>query len=184
MINSGQGWLSSIKKKNIKIINGRGDLFWITALNSSDKRISDIPNLDCFGMSMDDFCAAEFLAEFLYKYFDPSIQKREEYEPPEFDWYDANLFTFDSVRRMLSDIKQTVAMLQEDHNNPSLAQIKENWTLHRFTDKAKFELTAEELNEVEKRMVLIAVDFYERFCSRMENMLKIPENDIVTFTGP
>ena len=46
------------------------------------------------------------------------------------------------------------------------------------------EFTPEEINELRKNVVPTAADFYERFCSQMDNMLKIPGNNIMSFAGP
>lgn len=33
-------------------------------------------------------------------------------------------------------------------------------------------------------MISVALDFYERFCTQLENMTKIPGNDLISFAGP
>lgn len=168
------------------IVNGRdgGGTFWIIGISSKEERISDIPNLDCFGMSIDDMIVSEYLSEFLYKYFDPSIQERNEYDESGFDWYGGNLYTFETMRKMLDDIYATIDLLQTDYNNPQLDKIKSHWPIYKYTEKSHDELSDEELNELRKNHVPIAISFYERFCLRMENMLKIPGNDLMSFAGP
>lgn len=168
------------------IVNGRdgGGTFWIIGISSKEDRESNIPNLDCFGMSIDDTVVGEYLTEFLYKYFDPSVQEREEYDEPGFDWYGGNLYTFESMRKMLDDIYQVVRMIREDYDNPELSKIKAHWPLYPYTKKRRDELSEMEINEVRKKVVPDASLFYERFCARMENMLKIPGNDIMSFAGP
>lgn len=91
------------------IVNGRdGGTFWIIGVSNKEERESDIPNLDCFGMSIDDNVVGEYLTEFLYKYFDPSVQEREEYDEHGFDWYGRNLYTFESIRNMLDVSKHYI----------------------------------------------------------------------------
>ena len=168
------------------IVNGRdgGGTFWIIGISSKEERESNIPNLDCFGMSIDDTVVGEYLTEFLYKYFDPSAQEREEYDEPGFDWYGGNLYTFESMRKMLDDIYQVMRMIREDYDNPELSKIKAHWPLYPYTKKRRDELSEMEINEIRKKVVPDALLFYERFCARMENMLKIPGNDIMSFAGP
>lgn len=168
------------------IVNGRdgGGTFWIIGISSKEERESNIPNLDCFGMSIDDTVVGEYLTEFLYKYFDPSAQEREEYDEPGFDWFGGNLYTFESMRKMLDDIYQVMRMIREDYDNPELSKIKAHWPLYPYTKKRRDELSEMEINEVRKKVVPDALLFYERFCARMENMLKIPGNDIMSFAGP
>ena len=88
------------------------------------------------------------------------------------------------MKKMIEEIRRTVIMLKEDYDNPTLDEVKSLWTYYQYTNKSKDELTAEEVNELRKNAVPVAIDFYERFCKRIENMLKIPENDIISFAGP
>lgn len=168
------------------IVNGRdgGGTFWIIGISSKEERESDIPNLDCFGMSIDDMVVDEYLTEFLYKYYDPAVQEREEYEDSGFDWYGGNLYTFESMRNMLDNIYRVKKMLQEDYDNPELLKIKSHWSIYQYTKKKRDELSDVELNELRKNVIPEALTFYERFCMRMESMLKVPGNDIMSFAGP
>ena len=174
------------KRSGPWIVNGRdgGGTFWIIGISSKEERESEIPNLDCFGMSIDDTVVGEYLTEFLYKYFDPSVQKRDEYEERGFDWYGGNLYTFETMRKMLDDIYQVMRMIREDYDNPELSKIKDHWPLYPYTRKRRDELSDVEINEVRKKAVPDALIFYERFCARMEHMLKVPGNDIMSFAGP
>ena len=193
----GEDWRGKIPYKRLKdvtqsqegveIVNGRdgGGTFWIIGI-SREERISDIPNLDCFGISIEDYHVSEFLSAFLYKYFDPSIQERYEYEDADFDWYGGNLYTFENMKLMVSDIRRTIHLILEDYDNPELEEIKSYWSYYQYSNgnKAKSELSPEEINELRRNIVPNAVDFYERFCSQMDNMLKIPGNNIMSFAGP
>ena len=168
------------------ITNGRdgGGTFWIIGISRKVERQSDIPNLDCFGMSIDDTVVGEYLTEFLYKYFDPSVQEREEYDESGFDWYGVNLYTFDTMREMLDDIYRVMKMIQEDYDNPELLAIKSHWSVYQYTKKRRDELSDEELNELRKNVIPEVLIFYERFCARMEKMLEVPGNDTMSFAGP
>ncbi|MBE6582179.1 MAG: hypothetical protein E7648_02815 [Ruminococcaceae bacterium] len=177
---------STITHEYVEIVNGRdgGGTFWIVCANTNEKNKARVPSLDCFGISIYDGDVSQFLSEFLYRYFDPSVQKREEYDEEGFDWFGINLYTFDSIRRMISDIKRVQEMIQYDYDNSALDSIKSHWSVYRYTDKTKNDLTAEEINELRKRVVPVAVDFYERLCKRLEQMLDIPGNNVMSFAGP
>ena len=179
---------NTISQKGIEIVNGRdgGGTFWIIGIGDKEERISKISNLDCFGMSIEDYHVEEFLSAFLYKYFDSSIQDRYGYMEDAFDWYGINLYTFENMKQMVSDIRRAMHLIQNDYNNPALEEIKSYWRYYQYLDqdKAKDEITPEEINELRKNAIPIAVDFYERFCDRMDHMLKIPGNNIMSFAGP
>ena len=169
----------------VKITTGRdgGGTFWIMGLRDKEK-VCQIPNLDCFGISIDDYYVSEYLSEFLYKYFDESIQEREEYEEPDFDWYGVNLYSCDSMRKMINEIKETINLLQTNYDAPSLDKIKSNWNYISFLDTRIDKLEEHEINEQRKKLVPVAIDFYERFCRQIENMMKIPGVNIISFAGP
>ena len=90
------------------------------------------------------------------------------------------------MKLMVSDIRRAIHLILEDYDNFELEEIKSYWSYYRYSsgNKAKDELTPEEINELRKNVVPTAVDFYERFCSQMDNMLKIPGNNIISFVGP
>lgn len=177
---------SLLSQNNVQIINGHdsGGTFWIIGSSKNKENNTAFPKLRCFGISIDDYYVYEFLSTFLYKYYDSSIQERSKYDDLEFDWYGVNLYSSDNMKKMIEEIRRTVIMLKEDYDNPTLDVVKSLWTYYQYTNKSKDELTAEEVNELRKNAVPVAIDFYERFCKRIENMLKIPENDIISFAGP
>lgn len=174
----------SIDQAEIESGRGTGGTFWILGISNDKENTLKIPDLDCFGMSVDDMYVGEFLSTFLYKYYDPSIQNREEYEDDGFDWYGVNLYTFESIRKMLDDIYKTVDLIKENYDDPALDKIKSKWSFYMYTDKMIKDLTDEEINDIRRNRGSVAIDFYERFCSRMEHMLKIPGNNIMSFAGP
>lgn len=171
------------------ICNGRdaGGTFWIVPINSDSKLDDQFPFFDNFGISIDDYWVEDYLSEFLYQYFDPSIQEVNEDYPKErkhFDWYDVNLYTFDSIKKMLSDIRRAADLLVNDYDHPELEQIKKHLPWHLYTDKHSDELTETEKNALRQKGVPIAVDFYQRFIDRMEKMMALPGRDMISFAGP
>ena len=179
---------SKKKSSQAKIVTGRdgGGTFWIIGYDKDEKEELPVPRLDCFGISIDELDIDNYLYFFLNKYFDPQVQEKDpcDYGERTFDWYGGNLYTFDTMHLMLEDIKMVVNMIKNDFSNPYLDQIKDNWPLFMYTEKYRDELSDEEINEIQLIHSPIAIDFYERFCNRMENMLKIPGRNMMSFAGP
>lgn len=169
----------------VGIVNGRdgGGTFWIIGTRTDDEETHPVAHYDGTGISIDDMYVEEYLAEFLCKYFDPTIQEDRYEEKVRFDWYGGNLYTFDVMREMIADIREKVVMLQNDYDNPTLDAIKAHW-FYDYKGKARDQLSEKEVNELKKNVVPKAVDFYERFCDRMEKMLQIPGNNVMSFAGP
>lgn len=171
------------------ICNGRdaGGTFWIVPINSDRDKDREIPFFDNFGMAIDDYYVSEYLCEFLYCYFDPAIQEEDPYDPDsgkEFDWYGVNLYSYESMRKMLADIRRAADLLVNDYDNPELDEIKAHFPWHPYTDKHRDELTDAEKNELRKKGVPMAVDFYQRFVGRMEKMMALPGTNTISFAGP
>ncbi len=196
---SGSGWDTQVPYARVKsaqknvdqiyIVNGRGSGgdFWIVPLCSNESDDEKHVFFDNYGMSIDDYDLHEFLSEFLYKYYDPSIQETDHFDSESvrtFDWYGRNLYSFENMRKMLQDIRGAAELLLSDYDNPKLSAIKSNYSWYRYTSKHKDELTDAEINELRKNQVPIAVDFYLRFVKRMESMMKLPGCDMVSFAGP
>ena len=188
-INFGRFESSQIPTEQVEIESGRGDggTFWIIGANENKEMKPSIPDLDCFGMSIDDTYVGEFLSVFLYRYYDPSIQQRDEYEGPDFDWYGINLYSFENIRKMLLDIYRTIDLIKTNYDDPELAKFKSKWSIYEYMDYSERtikDMTAEEINCLRRKRIPKAIDFYERFCLRMEHMLKIPGINLISFAGP
>jgi len=162
----------------IEITNGIdcGGVFLINATSKND--VIEFTDLDCFCISIDDVDVETYLAHFLYKYYDPEIQRELDWEDPGFDWHDNNLYSFDDMKRILADIREVIKLLREDYDNPVLKPVKAYWVV------SNRDISEEETNNLRRQKVLEAVDFYERFCNRIEKMMKLPGTDIMSFTGP
>ena len=171
-----------------EIVPGRdgGGTFWIIGYDQDEKEELPVPRLDCFGISIDQMDIDDYLYFFLQKYFDSQVQDEDEYYYGErtFDEYGGNLYTFDTMHLMLDDIRMVIEIIQNDFNNPYLEQIKDEWPIYMHTDKHRNELSQSEINDLLLIHRPIAIDFYERFCKRMEDMLKIPGRNMMSFAGP
>ena len=166
------------QQAEIEITNGRdrGGVFLIYALGNNDT--IDFTDLDCFGISIDDLDVEIYLSHFLYKYYNPEIQKRLDWEDPEFDWNDNNIYTFADMRQMIAEIREVAKLLQKDYDNPILKSVKAYWFV------SNKDISEQESNNLRREKVPEAVDFYERFCDRIEKMMELPGTEIISFTGP
>lgn len=177
--------------KQIQIIPGRdgGGTFWIIPTYSDNNKHKDEHSLaryDNCGISIDEDNVAGFLSEFLYRYFDISAQG-EEYrsEPDEFDWYGINLYTIDNMRKMISDIRETIDLLKNDFNNPKLSDIKKHFFVSDFLGASVGKMSKEEENRAFFENREIAIDFYSRFVDSIESMFaNNPDCDVISFAGP
>ena len=169
-----------------EIMSGRaaGGNFWIVPYASAGKDDGEEWLPGQYGISVEEDILHSYLSVFLYRYYDASVQDREQYEEDGFDWYGGNRYRFEAVRRMLADIRETACLLQEDFDDPRLEKIKKNFPWIEYAEKSLNEMTPEELNEVKRKGLKKAVDFYERFCLCMENMMTVPGCDTISFAGP
>lgn len=149
--------------EQVILANGcdRGGAMWITA---------DVPSSDWrkLFMSIDDYEFYTYFSNFAYKYYDESIQEREEYEDLNFDGYGYNYYTYDNAKLMLEDIKATAKLYRECYENPEVLQVKYKWLPYGITPK-----------ELKKYF-----DVYERFAIRLENVLNIPGFERLCISGP
>ena len=170
----------------VYIANGRGEPFWIVPICLNDDQGEKLFFVDEYGMSIDDIDLYDYMGELLQKYFEPSIQDKErnDYQGERFDSYGVNLYTFDSVRKMLDDISHIIVALENDSDDPMTEKLKKQFKWWRYTDKKPDELTEAEKDEIRLKERLKAIDFYKRFSKRMEAMMKLPGRDIISFSGP
>ena len=173
--------------EQITIINGRdgGGMFWIFPISLDDETVEERePLADNYGISIDETDIHEFLSFFLVQQFDPAIQERDEWEENCFDSYGHNYYTFETMRRMLKEIRSVSRLLQEEYDHPMLDDLKSRFTWYLYTPKNWKEVTETEKNELRRNRVPLAADFYERFCVRMEEMMTLPGRNAISFAGP
>ncbi|MBQ8143261.1 MAG: hypothetical protein IJ042_00525 [Butyricicoccus sp.] len=175
------------QNEQIAIINGRdsGGVYWIFPISLDDETVEErMPVTSGYGIAIDEGDVREFLSFFLVQWFDPSIQERDEWEENRFDSYGHNYYTFESIRRMLEEIRAASWLLQEEYDHPVLDDLKSGFTWYLYTSKNWQEVTEAEKNELRRNRVPLAVDFYERFCARMEEMMTLPGRNAISFAGP
>lgn len=178
---------ATIETEQVCIVNGgdNGGIFWIIPISQDGSKRFFVDN---YGISIEDYYVLYYLGKFLCQYFDPDIQEDTgEYGDDgkrRFDCFGGNLYTFDSMRKILQEISTTISILENDYDNPSIDFLKKHLPWHQFTSKRKDELSDAEINELRKKGVPVVVDFYRRFIKRIEAMMRIPGRDIMSFYGP
>lgn len=176
-----------IYKDEIGIVDGHdsSSYFWIMPVRVIDYENTDsmdnVAEMRRAEISIEEYDVSQYLAPFLYRYFDGELEankkrvddhwidddKSERFTyTSNFEWYlTYNFYTFDSMERILSDIKDTIAALSSGQKNDYTAEIK------RENDTP----------------VELIIDFYRRFIYRMEYMMTVgKENgyDLISFMGP
>lgn len=131
--------------------------------------------------------AYEFLSTILIKYFDPKIQLREEFEGNEFEWYlTHNVYTYETIKNMICEIRHISQLFKDDFDNENLLPIKSRFDVSTFDNKYIYEhLSDFDKNEIYRLNTDIIVDFYTRFCNRIEAMMnRCQQFNLISFMGP
>ncbi len=189
-------FIQSVSKpvRQVVICEGRGDggAFSIlpVALSPSEPRGMKMLHQEEISIYEDDLFT--FLFYFLDQYFDDSFPYetlRDPWEGPRFEWYsDYNLYTYDTVRRMLLDVEKCADLLEQDYDDPRLDGLKERFKWYAFDpdeDKWKKRPTEREAARIIRSNIRLAADFYRRFVWKMRRMMESsPQFDLISFMGP
>lgn len=205
-----------IFKKEIGIVDGHdgSSYFWIMPVRIIDYTNTidsdNVAKMRSSEISIEEDDVAQYLTPFLYKYFDEELEankKRiegrwtddEGNEQVEivngFEWYlTHNYFTFDSMEKILEDIRDTVAALSEGRENEFTAKLKIKRGTATYQLLYAKNLTKEEVEEYNANRPTedstdldLIIDFYRRFIYRMEYMLRVGEEkgyNLISFMGP
>lgn len=185
---------ASLKTHQIMIVEGHdySSYFWIMPVMPSKEAILKMKECQEEEISIEENDIYDFLYYFLKKYFDPSFpydKSRSDFGEIVFEWnLEYNLYSYDTMNKMLNEIEECAELLDSDFDNPRLSGLKEYFKWYDFiddddkwakkTDKAKAE-------EIIKRNIHVAADFYKRFIRRIRSMMKnAPEYNLISFMGP
>lgn len=186
----------------IDIIEGveNGSNYIINAVKSNNGKGYGIYNIEQNGVSDispitidEDFFFYAYW--FLEKYFDKSIQGRENTDCTDFEWWGDNYYTYSNTKNTLSDLKRIVFLLiKKDFKSSEVEEWKDKVLKHGFHYPFlhQFELYSKwnNLNDEEKIKFIeeysfVYIDFYTRFIDKMEKMMiDNPECDLICFSGP
>lgn len=205
-----------IFKRQIGIVDGHdsSSYFWIMPVRVIDfADISDTENVaemrSC-EISIEEDDVAQYLTPFLDKYFDGALEANrrrvgghwkeedgsEHYSYVEgFEWYlTYNFYTFEAIRKILDDIKDTVSALSLGRNTEYTEELKKKRGFATYELVYARDLSQEQIDEYNANRpaeddteIGLIVDFYNRFIYRMEYMLKVGEEkgyNLISFMGP
>ena len=205
-----------IFKKEIGIVDGHdsSSYFWIMPVRIVDyadtNDLDNVAEMKSAEISIEENDVARYLAPFLHKYFDDSLEAnkrrvhqswkdedgREHHSYVEgFEWYlTHNFYPYDAVRNILRDINGTADALSVGKKAEFTTKRKEQ--RGRETDKlidAK-DRSDEQVEEYhasrpaeDDTEVGLVIDFYRRFVYRMEYMMKVGKENgyhLISFMGP
>ena len=177
-----------IFKNEIGIVDGHdgSSYFWIMPVRVIDKSNSDsidsVAEMRSNEISIEEDDVYRYLTPFLYKYFDDELEANKQRVEScwvdddgtehksyvtGFEWYlTYNFFTFDSIRNIINDIRNTIEALSSGRNTEYTTAIK-------VTDNSE--------------LCDMVIDFYERFIYRLEYMMKVGQEkgyNLISFMGP
>lgn len=191
-----------IYKKEIGIVDGHdsSSYFWIQPVRVIDYfdtgDIDNVAEMSSVEISIEEDDVAQYLTPFLYKHFDDELEaNKKRSDAMGFEWYlTHNFYTFDSVRDILKDIKDTVEALSAGRENEFTAKLREKRGTATYelvyarnlTDEQIKDYNANRPKEDDTEIKLI-IDFYQRFIYRLEYMLTVGKErgyDLISFMGP
>lgn len=162
-------------------------------------------------ISLDEDFAFPYIYFFLQKYFDESLNKEVHAcynkcirhcgdihycEYGSFNWWDSNYFTVDSIRQLLTEIRHITNLLEQDFDNNKLTELKcflkDKYSIctslgdyPRFTIGIEHDMTESEKEQFIVKHIEFLIDFYRKFCQRMEQMLDNAIGyNLICFEGP
>ncbi len=141
-------------------------------------------------ISIEEGYVSAFLYYFLDKYFDESLPYGENGEGQgKFEWYLVdNLYSYETITRMLQDIEKCADLLEHDYENPYLSGLKERYKWYDFVPHEEIwnkKPSDREAGTIIRDNIHFVTDFYRRFVRRMKAMMdNTPDYDLITFIGP
>ncbi len=205
-----------IFKKEIGIVDGHdsSSYFWIMPVRvldlSNTDAIDSVAEMRSIEISIEEDDVDQYLTPFLYKYFDGELEankKRTEYcwtddDGTEhakyitgFEWYlTHNFYTFDAVKNIINDIRDTADALASGRANEFTAELRKKRGFATYELVCAKNLSEEQINaynasrpQEDDTKIDLIVDFYRRFIYRMEYMIKVGQEkgyNLISFMGP
>lgn len=187
-----------IFRKEIEIVDGHdtSSYFWIMPARvidysdtNNEENVAEMRSAE-ISIEEDDF--SEYLAPFLLKYYDYDLEANKNRVSGlwmdnngneiktylrEFEWVlTPNFFTFESVEKVVKDIRETI---------DALSSGKENKFITKLKNGGSGLISSEEQSEEDR--IRMIIDFYNRFIYRMEYMLTVGKENgynLISFMGP
>lgn len=178
--------LIEVEQIEIQDRHNTSSYFWIepaTEQDSYEKGEFGVKYASDARISIEEDDVYDYLAYFLFKYYkseNHKICRRQDNQS--FDWnLEPNLYKYFDVKKILTEIKEISSVLKNDFEDTRLVEWKKYSIGTRFIDE-KFK---NERIEYIKSHINMIIDFYERFCFQIEQMIKhYPEYECIDFMGP
>lgn len=134
-------------------------------------------------VGIEDLLLSSLLYPFLEYYLDKELQAPFRCSRKEgFDWYGENVYTYDTMGRMIGDIRKAADRLEADYDDPRLYDLKKGFRARDLVEELPAGIPEEEVVRANADLI---TDFYRRLCHRLEVMMAAaPEYEFITFRGP
>ena len=137
-------------------------------------------------INIEDMEVDDFLCHFLVKYFDDNYDygTMRDVHSEGFEFYsEFNLYTYETMRKMIADMRLCADMLENDLENPYLDELK-GYIAHGGSNPQDTDTDEKKLNAI-KQNAPVAIDFYRRLSARLEAMMtNAPDYQFICFFGP
>lgn len=190
-------WIDSLRHvRQVEMVEGHNSssYFWIMPVRQgkkpTDGSLGKVIEHSIEEISIEEYDVFLYLSPFLERYFDATYPYvcREEGIPVRFEWnLEHNLYTYETMERMLRDIEECAELIETDIADPRLAPLLEKRPKGCFdpeTHNYRKTTSEEDLQSFQENAALY-VDFYRRFVFRLRRMIaRSPEFEAISFMGP
>ena len=179
--NSSYFWIMPVRIHNEEDILSPGDEVFLGIVEHYIEEIS-----------IEEDVVAFFLASMLKKYYDKTLSIRyRKVESPDyeedFEWYlTHNVYSYGTIRKMLKEFREIIKLLGSGRSNPVLDELLDKFPVMAMKkDKPNTNLVYQDARWDIEWTVEDIVDFYTRFCNRMDKMMNSsPGFSDISFMGP
>lgn len=147
-------------------------------------------------ISIEESNIESFLWEFFLRHFNHDLTMNYrvldgDTEYKDFEWnLTLNIYSYNDIRNLLADIQEKIPLMRENLNSSILEPFVKHFPQPPCTAIIGRQLiplnrTAEEIHAYRLEHLGLFIDFYERFCKRMEKMLQDnPTYNHISVMGP
>lgn len=165
----------------------------IKNINDNTDETDNLEGMWDEAISIEEEDIRSFLFPLLKKYFNPDlVENKNRFETDdEFEWYlTNNYYQFDSIEKMIKEIKEIINLLKNDYYNSKLNFIKEDygWILYHDSRIDNRNIPAkEQCEELIKNYTDEIINFYKRFIYCLQKMMISGEKEgynLISVIGP